>query len=207
MQQKRAIIQDKFFMNCIESFMAGCLNLSSQLMNIVLFVSFLIDSIDDHGQIDIMYFSKLHKSTTYRFDGKLHLYDRSDPSSVSHQLILEVTKHSSDFIGHLSCWGYIGFTPSVRLSAPLSRIPCLLCNAYSSGWIFSCDQAAIWLVLSVCPSVRPSVCLSVRHTFFTMFPSSYHHEIFRSYYQWQKWRPCKRSRSKRSTPNLTISGL
>ena len=45
--------------------------------------------------------------------------------------------------------------------------------------------------LSVCLSVRPSVC----HTFLTMFPSSYHHEIFRSYYQWQKWRPCKRSRS------------
>ena len=42
----------------------------------------------------------------------------------------------------------------------------------------------------------PSVCLSVRHTFFTMFPSLYHHEIFRSYHQWQKWRPCKRSRSK-----------
>ena len=48
---------------------------------------------------------------------------------------------------------------------------------------------------SVCPSVCPSVRLSVRHTFLTMFPSSYHHEIFRSYYQWQKWRPCKRSRS------------
>ena len=31
---------------------------------------------------------------------------------------------------------------------------------------------------------------------FTMFPSSYHHEIFRSYYQCQKWCPCKRSRSK-----------
>ena len=44
---------------------------------------------------------------------------------------------------------------------------------------------------SVCPSVRPSVC----HTFLTMFPSTYHHEIFRSYYQWQKWCPCKRSRS------------
>ena len=40
-------------------------------------------------------------------------------------------------------------------------------------------------------SVRPSVC----HTFLTMLPSSYHHESFRSYYQWQKWRPCKRSRS------------
>ena len=48
-----------------------------------------------------------------------------------------------------------------------------------------------WFSPSVCPSVRPSV----RHTFLTMFPSSYHHEIFRSYYQWQKWRPCKRSRS------------
>ena len=35
---------------------------------------------------------------------------------------------------------------------------------------FSCDHAV--------PSVRPSVCLSVCHTFFTMFPSSYHHEIF-----------------------------
>ena len=53
----------------------------------------------------------------------------------------------------------------------------------------------------------PSVRLSLRHTFLTMFPSSYHHEIFRSYYQWQKWRPCKRSRSKRSQPNLTVSGL
>ena len=49
--------------------------------------------------------------------------------------------------------------------------------------------------LSVCPSVRPSVRPSVCHTFLTMFPSSYHHEIFRTYYQWQKWRPCKRSRS------------
>ena len=61
--------------------------------------------------------------------------------------------------------------------------------------IFSCDQAALWMVQSVRPSVCPSACLSVCHTFLTMFPSSYHHEIFGSYYQWQKWRPCKRSRS------------
>ena len=32
----------------------------------------------------------------------------------------------------------------------------------------------------------PSVCPSVCHTFLTMFPSSYHYEIFRSYYQWLK---------------------
>ena len=50
--------------------------------------------------------------------------------------------------------------------------------------------------LSVCTSVRLSVRLSVCHTFLTMFPSSYHHEIFRTYYQWRKWCPCKRSRSK-----------
>ena len=65
--------------------------------------------------------------------------------------------------------------------------------------VFSCDQAALQMVfsvrLSVRPSVRPSVCLSVCHTFFTMFPSSYHHEIFRIYYHGQKWCPCKRSRS------------
>ena len=46
--------------------------------------------------------------------------------------------------------------------------------------IFSCDQAALWMVFSVSLSVCPSVCLSVRHTFLTMFPSSYHHKIFRS---------------------------
>ena len=32
-------------------------------------------------------------------------------------------------------------------------------------------------------SVRLSVCLSVCHTFLTMFPSSYHHKISRSYHQ------------------------
>ena len=98
------------------------------------------------------------------------------------------------------------------------------------SWInFSCDQAALQMVFSVCPSgvckevkytmdmknylrtqitlyeedkkeeasMRCSLlhgswdqilqrCPSVHHTFLTMFPSSYHHEIFRSYYQWPK---------------------
>ena len=63
-------------------------------------------------------------------------------------------------------------------------------------WFFSCVQ-----------SVCPSVCPSVRHTFFTMFPSSYHHEILRSYYHGQKWCPCKRSRSQKSTPNLAVPRL
>ena len=55
------------------------------------------------------------------------------------------------------------------------------------------------------PSVRPSVCLSVCHTFFTMFPSSYHHEIFRRYYHVQKWCPCKRSRSKVTEVNTQLN--
>ena len=71
------------------------------------------------------------------------------------------------------------------------------------GNFFSCDQAALWMVQSVRPSVWPSVCPSVCHTFLTMFPSSYHHEIFRSYYQWQKWRPCKRSRSEVKVTEVT----
>ena len=62
-------------------------------------------------------------------------------------------------------------------------------------YIFSCDQAALRTDISVCLCFRLSVCPSVCDTFFTMFLSSYHHEIFRSDYQWQKWCLCKRSRS------------
>ena len=75
--------------------------------------------------------------------------------------------------------------------------------------IFSCDQAALKSLLSA----RPSVC----YTFFTMFLSLYHHEIFRSYYHWQKWCPRKRSRSEvkdqghkcqyKFCPNFGVSGL
>ena len=65
-----------------------------------------------------------------------------------------------------------------------------------------------WSCPSVCPYVRPSVrpCImaaeikfseDIRPSHFsTMFSSSYHHENFRRYYQWQTWCPCKRSRSK-----------
>ena len=58
-----------------------------------------------------------------------------------------------------------------------------------STWrgLFSCDLASLRTLISV----RPLVCLSVRHTFLTMFLSSYHLEIFRSYYHRQTWWPCK----------------
>ena len=62
--------------------------------------------------------------------------------------------------------------------------------------VFSCDQAALWMVQSVPLSVCPSVCQSVCHTLLTMFPPSHHHEIFKGDYPWQKWCPCKMSKVK-----------
>ena len=100
---------------------------------------------------------------------------------------------SSSQVGHWSPWDGGGVQPVLSMyseGAGLEGHNDL--GTFSSLLILSCDQAAPWMV----QSDRPSVCLSVRHTLFTMFPSLYHHEIFRSYYQWQKWCPMKRSRSK-----------
>ena len=71
----------------------------------------------------------------------------------------------------------------------------LMFRPRSRHFLAATKQLYDWFSPSVRPSVCPSVRLSVCHTFFTMFPSSYHHEIFRSYYHGQKWCPCKRSRS------------
>ena len=76
--------------------------------------------------------------------------------------------------------------------------------------VFSCDQAAIWLVQSVPTSVRLSVCPSV-----TPFSPCSHHSIIMKlsggftmvksdvHAKGQG----QRSRSQRSTPNLAFSGL
>ena len=70
----------------------------------------------------------------------------------------------------------------LKLVTEIHRVKHICCSQSNVLYdVFSCDQAAIRMVQSVCLSVCPSV----RHTFLTMFPSSYHHEIFRSYYQWQ----------------------
>ena len=79
-----------------------------------------------------------------------------------------------------------------------------LCPLYSlcAGIYFSCDQAALRTLLSVSfsLSVHPSVCLFVclsvcPSVCYNFFLSSYHHEIFRSYNQWQMRCPCKWPRS------------
>ena len=62
-------------------------------------------------------------------------------------------------------------------------------------YFVSSQRQKLKQILIVRLFARPSVCLSVCHTNFNMFPSWCHDEIFRSYHQWQKWCPCKRSRS------------
>ena len=80
-----------------------------------------------------------------------------------------------------------------RLVAPVSvrLVYCIkLKTFFLVHRIFSCDQAALRTILSVCPSARLSVT-----PFSQCFLSSYHHEILRSYYHWQNRCPCNRSRS------------
>ena len=52
-------------------------------------------------------------------------------------------------------------------------------SIYNWQYIFSCDQAAIWLVQSVCPSVRPSVRPSVCPSVTPFSPCSHHHIIMK----------------------------
>ena len=55
---------------------------------------------------------------------------------------------------------------------------------------WSCPSVHPSICHFVCPSIHPSVC----HTLFTMFLKSFHHEMFRDHYSWQKWCPCHRPR-------------
>ena len=125
--------------------------------------------------------------------------------------------------------------PSVRMSVtPFSPCSCHRIITKFSG-VITIDKSIpwIWIIIyghklpymkktrkkkQVCGAAcfmaaeikfSKDVRLSVCYTFFTMFLSSYHHEIFRSYYHWQKWCPCKRSwsRSQRSWPHLAVSRL
>ena len=81
--------------------------------------------------------------------------------------------------------------------------------------VFSCDQAALQMVFSVCLSVRPSVCLSVRpsHLFdyVPIIVSSWNFQellpMTKVTSMWKVMVRGQRSRSQRSQPNFTVSGL
>ena len=79
--------------------------------------------------------------------------------------------------------------------------------------LFSCDQAALWMVFSIRTSVRLSVCLSICHTFFTMFPIIVSSRNFQEILPMTDVMPMlkvkvrgQRSRSQGSWPHLAISG-
>ena len=87
--------------------------------------------------------------------------------------------------------------------------------SYMSNMVFSCDQAALQMVFSVCLSVRlsirPSVCLSHLFHHVPIIVSSWN---FQELLPWSKVMSMQkvkvrgqRSRSQRSTPNLAVSGL
>ena len=78
--------------------------------------------------------------------------------------------------------------------------------------IFSCDQAALQMVFaSVCPSVRPSVCLSHLFDYVPIIVSSWNFQELLPMTKVRSMQKVKvrgqRSRSQRSQPNLTVSGL
>ena len=120
------------------------------------------------------------------------LETKAGPSVQDRQLLVK----TSNFL-HISLQINVWISQNSDQDPQLFQLSPEHCNALIHGlvqlktFLAATKQLYEWFSPSVRPSVRPSVC----HTFLTMFPSSYHHEIFRSYYQWQKWRPCKRSRS------------
>ena len=80
---------------------------------------------------------------------------------------------------------YISIEMSLKFipKSQINNIPALVqimawCRPGDKPFLPATKQLYEWYFLSVCPSVRLPVC----HTFLTMFPSSYHHEIFRSYH-------------------------
>ena len=88
---------------------------------------------------------------------------------------------------------------SVVLVADESPWPCGTPSWYTPlSWTILSEQKNLHLFLSqhICVFSKTSVRPSIRHTFLAMFLSSYHPEIFRRYYHWETWCPCKRSEVK-----------
>ena len=90
-----------------------------------------------------------------------------------------------------------------------------VCLSVWPSHLFSCDQAALQMVFSVCPSVclsvRLSVCLSHLFDYVPIIVSSWNFQELLPMTKVRSMQKVKvrgqRSRSQRSQPNLTVSGL
>ena len=76
-------------------------------------------------------------------------------------------------------------------------------NSFFADIIFICFPKYLLWFLAATKQLYEWYFLSVCHTFLTMFPSLYHHKIFRSYHQGPGQGPCKRSRSKVKVTEVT----
>ena len=118
---------------------------------------------------------------------------------LGHLLLTEVSNYTNSLLWDLITHPWLEF--DVSEIWPQSR-----------NWLFSCDQAALWMVQSVCLSVCLSVCPSVT----PFWLCSYQRIIMKfsgvitndksDVHAKVKVRG-QRSRSQRSRPNLTVSGL
>ena len=107
-------------------------------------------------------------------------------------------------------WAFPGCNSSLK--SPMATKWCIKLEVAKKRCpiVFSCYQAALWMVFSVCLSVRLSVCLSV-----TPFWLCSHHRIIMKFSgvitmdqgNVHAKGQGQRSRSQRSQPNLTVSGL
>ena len=97
---------------------------------------------------------------------------------------------------------YERFSLSVRPSVCLFVCP---------SHLFSCDQAALWMVQVVCPSVCLSVCPSHLFDYVTIIVSSWNFQELSPRTRVRSMQKIKvrgqRSMSQKSQPNLTVSGL
>ena len=84
-------------------------------------------------------------------------------------------------------------------------------HGYWNFPVFSCDQAALWMVFSVRLSVRPSVCPSHLFDYVPIIVSSWNFQELSPRTRVTSMQKVKvrgqRSRSQRSQPNLAVSGL
>ena len=130
---------------------------------------------------------------------------------------------SVKFLGH-TAQKIIDFDPNwafpdcnLNLNSPMSMKWCTKLEVAQKRCpiVFSCDQAALQMVfsvrLSVCPSVRLSVRLSHLFDYVPLIVSSWNFQELLLMTKVRSMQKVKvrgqRSRSQRSQPNLTVSGL
>ena len=140
-------------------------------------------------------------------------------SQLSNPSDLPCSRSSVKFQGHTTLniaefdpdWAFPGCNSS--LNSPMATKWCTKLEAALKRCpiVFSCDQAALWMVFSVCPSVRPSVCLSHLFDYVLIIVSSWNFQELSPRTRVTSMQKIKvrgqRSRSQRSQPNLAVSGL